>query len=174
MWLCEPLWVSLTVENPFTINLEVLLSVLYGWRSLEATGRIRLKSRGKRLKTNTWEHQRTPDYREHWSIRDHPKASIPTLKPTTIQASISSRARHTMQILQQCKNIAHECQYTGCPKSHQTHRPISKLTTGHSLLALQREEIQLSTHQNTNASFPNEQTSTSQTSSPTHWEKPPQ
>ena len=35
-----------------------------------------------------------------------------------------------------------ECQYTGCPKSHRTHTPISKLTTGHSI-ALQREEIQL-------------------------------
>ena len=28
----------------------------------------------------------------------------------------------------------------GCPKSHLTHRPIAKLTTGHSI-ALQREEI---------------------------------
>ena len=37
MWLCELLWVSLTVENLFTINLDVLSSVLYGWRSLEAT-----------------------------------------------------------------------------------------------------------------------------------------
>ena len=65
MELCEPLWVSLTVENPFTINLEVLLSVLYSWRSLETTGRIKLKSRGKRLKPKTWEHQKTPDYMEH-------------------------------------------------------------------------------------------------------------
>ena len=62
------LWTFLGVphcENLFTINLEALLSVLYGWRSLEATGKIRLKSRGKRLKPKTWEHQRTPDYREH-------------------------------------------------------------------------------------------------------------
>ena len=43
MQLCEPLWLSLTVENLFTINLDVLPSVLYGWRSLEATLRIRLK-----------------------------------------------------------------------------------------------------------------------------------
>ena len=62
---CEPLWVSLTVENLFTINLEVLLSVLYSWRSLETTGRIKLKSRRKRLKPKTWEHQKTPDYPEH-------------------------------------------------------------------------------------------------------------
>ena len=56
MWLCEPLWVSLTVENLFTINLEVLLSVLYSWRSIETIGRIKLKSRGRRLKLKTWEH----------------------------------------------------------------------------------------------------------------------
>ena len=49
MQLCEPLWVSLIVENLFIINLEVLLSVLYGWRHLEATGRMRLKTRGKGL-----------------------------------------------------------------------------------------------------------------------------
>ena len=56
---------SLTVENIFTINLDVLSSVLYGWRSLEATVRIRLKVRGRRLKSQTQEHQKTPDFREH-------------------------------------------------------------------------------------------------------------
>ena len=65
MLLCEPLWVSLTVENLFTINLDVLSLVLYGWRSLETTVRIRLKARGRRLKSKTWEHQKTPDSREH-------------------------------------------------------------------------------------------------------------
>ena len=43
------LWVSLTVENLFTINLEVLLSVLYGERSLEATERIRLNPEARGL-----------------------------------------------------------------------------------------------------------------------------
>ena len=65
MQLCEPLWLSLTGENLFAINLEVLLSVLYSWRSLETTGRIKLKSRGRRLKPKTWEHQKTPEYTEH-------------------------------------------------------------------------------------------------------------
>ena len=65
MYLCEPLWLSLMVENLFTINLEVLLSVLYSWRSLETIGRIKLKSRGNRLKPQTWENQKTPDYTEH-------------------------------------------------------------------------------------------------------------
>ena len=53
MQLCEPLWVSLTVENLFTLNLDVLSLVLYGWRSLETTKRIRLKARGRRPKTKT-------------------------------------------------------------------------------------------------------------------------
>ena len=61
----EPLWVSLTVENLFIISLELLLSVLYSWRSLETTGRIKLKSRGCRHKPKTWEHQKIPDYTEH-------------------------------------------------------------------------------------------------------------
>ena len=34
MWLCEPLWVFLTVEKLFIFNLDVLSSVLYRWRSL--------------------------------------------------------------------------------------------------------------------------------------------
>ena len=46
-----PFWVSLTVENIFTINLDVLSLVLYGWRSLEASVRIRLKTRGGRIKS---------------------------------------------------------------------------------------------------------------------------
>ena len=45
--------VSLTVENFFTINLGVLLSVLYGWRSLKATVREGLKARGRRLNSKT-------------------------------------------------------------------------------------------------------------------------
>ena len=55
----------LMVENLFTINIEVLLSVLYSWRSLQTIGRIKLKSRGRRLKPKTWENQKTPDYTEH-------------------------------------------------------------------------------------------------------------
>ena len=40
---------SLSVEDLFTINLDVLSSVLYGWRSLEATVSIRLNARGEGL-----------------------------------------------------------------------------------------------------------------------------
>ena len=63
--LCEPLWVSLTVEKLFIFNLAVLSTVLYRWRSLDATVKIRLKTRSRRLKFESWEHQRTPDSREH-------------------------------------------------------------------------------------------------------------
>ena len=58
----ETLWVSLTVENFSTINLDVLSSVLYGWISLETIVRIILKARGRRLKSKTWELQKTPDW----------------------------------------------------------------------------------------------------------------
>ena len=63
--LYEPLWWSLTVVNLFTINPEVLLSVLHSWRSLETMGRIKLKFRGRRVKPQTCENHTTPDYTEH-------------------------------------------------------------------------------------------------------------
>jgi len=53
------------LETLYIINLDDLSSVLYRWRSLEATVRIQLKTRGRRLKSKSWEHQRTPDSREH-------------------------------------------------------------------------------------------------------------
>ena len=46
----EPLWVSLNVEKLFIFNLDVLSSVLYRWRSLKATVKIKLKTRSRRLK----------------------------------------------------------------------------------------------------------------------------
>ena len=139
MQLCEPLWESLT-ENLFTINLDVLSSVLYGWRSLEATIRIRLKARGRRPKSKTRAHQKTPDSRDQQSTRAHPKAFIPTLKPSSTQEPTSFRARHTKLILQQRRNItlSTKIQVT---KSHTKPTDTSKLTTGH-FIALQREEMQ--------------------------------
>ena len=64
------------------------------------------------------------------------------------------------------------CQHTGCPKSHLTHRPITKLITGHSI-ALQKNKS-ISTHHNTDTSFPNQETLTNELSNPTHWVKSPQ
>ena len=160
------------VENPLTINLEVLLSVLYSWRCLEATGRIRLKARGRRLKPKTWEHQRTHDYREYWVIRDHSKASIPTLKPTTAQEPISFRARRTTQILQQRRNIALNVNIQAAQSHTKDIDPSQNSLLNTPLHS--REKKSSSMHQNTNESFPNQETLTSQSSNPTHWEKPPQ
>ena len=49
----EPLWVSLNVEKLFISNLDVLSSVLYRWRSLEATVKIKLKTRSRRIKSKS-------------------------------------------------------------------------------------------------------------------------
>ena len=51
--LCTSLGVPLTVKKLFIFNVDVLSSVLYRWRSLEATVRIRLKTRGRRLKSKS-------------------------------------------------------------------------------------------------------------------------
>ena len=61
----EPLWVSLNVEKLFIFNLGVLSMVWYRRESLETTVKIKLKTRSKRLKSNSCEHQITPDSREH-------------------------------------------------------------------------------------------------------------
>ena len=41
------------MEKLFIINLDGLSLMLYRWRKLEATVRIRLKIRGRRLKSKT-------------------------------------------------------------------------------------------------------------------------
>ena len=142
--------------------------VQYRRRSLEATERIRLKTRGRRLKSKIQEHQKTPDFREHKLTRAHLKASIPTLKPSCTQEPTSTRARHTTLILQQCRNVALSFNIRAA-QSHTKPTDTSKLTTGH-FIALQREEI----HQNTDTSFPNQETLTSHSSNPIHREEPPQ
>ena len=73
--------------------------------------------------------------------RVHPKALIPTLKPSSTQEPTSFRARHIELILQQHRNITLSIKIQGA-KSHIKTTDISKLTTGH-FIALQREEIQL-------------------------------
>ena len=65
MLLCVPLLVSLNLEKLFIFNLDILSLVLYRCISLEATVRIRLKTRVRRLKSKSWEHQRNPESREH-------------------------------------------------------------------------------------------------------------
>ena len=76
-----------------------------------------------------------------------------------------------MQILQQHRNKALSFNIQAA-QSHTKPTDISKLITGH-FIALQTEEIQLP-HQNTDTSFPDQETSTSHTSNPTHSKEPPQ
>ena len=95
--------------------------------------------------------------------RVHLKASTPTLKPSSIQEPTSFRARHTRLILQQCRNITLSINIQAA-KSHTKAIDTSKLTTG-CFIAL-REKRSSSTHQNTDASFPNQETLTSHSSNP--------
>ena len=73
--------------------------------------------------------------------RAHPKASIPTLKPTSSQEPTSSRARHTTLILQQHRNTALSIKIQAS-QSHAKPIDTPRLTTGH-FIAPRREEIQL-------------------------------
>jgi len=79
-------------------------------------------------------------------MRTHPKASIPTLKPSTTQEPTSSRARQATQILWQSRNIALNFNIQAA-QSHTKPIDIPKLTAGH-FIALQTEEIQLHTPEN--------------------------
>ena len=97
---------------------------------------------------------------------------MPTLKPTTTQEPISSRERHTMQILQQRRNTALSVNIQAAQSHTKPIDPFQNLildTPSHS-----REKKSSSTNQNTEATFPNQETLTSQSSNPTHCEKPPQ
>ena len=44
---------TLTLEKLFILNLDVLSTVLYRWRILKATVKIRLKTRSRRLKSKS-------------------------------------------------------------------------------------------------------------------------
>ena len=71
-------------------------------------------------------------------MRVHPKVSIPTGRPSSIQEPTSSSASHPMLILQQNIKTTLNRQAT---QSHVKPTDTPKLTTGH-CKALQREEIQ--------------------------------
>ena len=74
------------------------------------------------------------------NILAQPKA-IPTKKPSSTQEPTSTRARYTMLILQQHRNIALSFNIHAV-QSHTKPTDISKLSIGH-FTALQREEIKL-------------------------------
>ena len=106
----------------FTINLDVLSLVLYGWRSLEATVRIRLKDRGRRLKSKTWEHQKTD---QGTLIDKSPSKSLHTYTETKLHQRANKFQSKTYQAnspTTQEHNPEHK--NTGGQKSHQTHRHL--------------------------------------------------
>ena len=85
--------------------------------------------------------------------KTHPKASIHTLKPSSTQRPTSSRARHTMLILQQSRNTALRIKR----QADESHAKI--IDTPNSLLDTSlhsRKKRFSSTHQNAEASFPNQ------------------
>ena len=89
-------------------------------RSLEATVKIRLKTRSKRHKSKSWEHQRTPDCRElnsqelikqlhtYSEHKHHPRAN--KFQSKAYNANSPATQEHSTEL-----------QYTGCPKLFQTH-----------------------------------------------------
>ena len=76
-----------------------------------------------------------------------------------------------MLILQKHRNIALSIKIQDA-QSHTKATGNSKLTTGHFIA--DREKRSSSTHQNMDASFPNQETVTNHTSNHTQKEKPPQ
>ena len=158
-------------RNFFTFNLDVLSSVLYRWRSLEATVKIKLKTRSRRLKSKSWEHQRTPESREHYSIRAHqmptylhwnqapPKGQQVPEQDIPRKFSSNTGTHPWASIYRQLKVT---------PKPLMSHNPLL-VTPLHS-----REKKPSSTHQNSNTSLPNQETLTSHPYNPTHSKETPQ
>ena len=108
------------MEKLFIFNLDVLSMVLYRWRSPEATVNIRLETRSRRLKSKSWEHQRTPDSREHyWQELIKCLHTYTETKHYPRAKKFQSKAYHANSPATQEHNP--ELQYTGCPKLLQNH-----------------------------------------------------
>ena len=159
------------MEKLLIFNLDVLSLVLYRWRNLEATIRIRLKTRCRRLKSKFWEHQRTPDSREHESIEVH------QMPPYLHWNQAPPKGQQVPE-----QDIQHKFSRNTGTQSWASIYKLPKVTPNpltfqNSLLDTplhSREKKSSSTHQNTDTSFPNQETLTSYLSNPTHSEEPPQ
>ena len=88
---------------------------------------------------------------------------MPTLKASTTQDPTSSRARQARQILQQHRNIALSFNMQAA-QSHTKPIDIPNSLLDTSLHSRQKKSS--STHQNTDTSFPNQETLTSHSSNP--------
>ena len=128
------------MDNYFTINLGILSSTLYGWRSLEVTVREGPKARSRMLNSKFYNIRElhTPGNIKRQELT---QVSIPTLNPSSNQEPKSSSVRQTMLILQKNRNTTLSIKRL----SEQNHvKPIDtpKCTTGH-FIELHREDIQV-------------------------------
>ena len=137
---------------------DVLSTLVYRRRSLETTVKISLKTRGRRLKSKSWEHQRTPDSREHYLIGAH------QMPPYLHWNQAPPKGQQVPEQDIQCKFSS----YTGTQPWASIYRlpkvTPKPLTSHNSLLDTSlhsREKKSRSTHQNTDTSFPNQETLTS-------------
>ena len=155
-------------SSPLSSKGDVLSMVLYRRISLETTVKISLKTRSRRRKSEPWEHQRTPDSREHYSAGAH--QTPPYLH--WIQAPTKGQQVPKQDIpykfssnpgTQPWASIYRLPKVT--PKSLTSHNSLLD-TSLHS-----REKKPSSTHQNTDTSFPNQETLTSH---PKPWQSHPQ
>ena len=112
------------MENLFSFNLDVLSLDLYGWRSLEATVRIRLKARGRRPKS---ENLRTPEnaWIQGLSIDKSSTKRLHTYTETKLHPranKFQSKTYWANSPTKQEHNPEHK--NTGGQKSHQTHKHL--------------------------------------------------
>ena len=158
------------VEKLFIFNLDVLSTVWYRRRSLETTVKIKLKTRSRRLKSKSWKHQRTPKSREHKSIGAH------QTPPYLHWNQAPSKGQQVPEQDIPCKfsnntgthpwaSIYRQLKVT--PKPLTSHNPLL-VTPLHS-----REKKSSFTHQNSNASLPNQETMTSHWYNATYSEEAP-
>ena len=105
---------------------------MYGWRCLEATVGIRLKSK-------TWEHQKTPD--QGTLINKSSFKSLHTYTETKLHPRANKFQSKTYQANSPTTQ-EHNPEHKNTAKSHTKPTDTSKFTTGH-FIALQREEIEL-------------------------------
>ena len=145
--------------------------VLYRRRRLETNVKIRLKTRSRRLKSKPWEHQRTPDSREYKLTGAH---------QTPPYLHWNQAPPKSQQVLEQdipCKFSSNTGTQPWGPIYRLPKVTPKPLISHNSLLDTSlhsREKKSSSTHQNTDTSFPNQETLTSDLYNPTHNEETPQ
>ena len=123
----------------FTINLGVLSSVLCGLRSLDAAVRGQTETQRQEIQHHYFgssENFQPPGTLIFINLL---KATILTLKPSSIQKPASSSAIHPIQIFQQNRNTTMHINKQ-VDQNHTKSIDTPKLTTGH-FVALQRKEI---------------------------------